>query len=139
VRTFTIRGPQVVHEIIDGEVVIVNLDKGLYFSAEATAAWLWSLITQGAGRDELVRLAGSTYPGQPDVEQQTDRFLAELIQHELIVESEQAMTDSSGVALDPPSVYATPKLDVYSDMEDLLLLDPIHDVGAEEGWPKANA
>ena len=33
--------------------------------------------------------------------------------------------------------FEEPKLEKYSDMEDLLLLDPIHDV-EDEGWPKAN-
>ena len=30
--------------------------------------------------------------------------------------------------------YTEPSLSVFSDMQDLLLLDPIHDV-SEAGWP----
>ena len=30
---------------------------------------------------------------------------------------------------------AAPVLNKYSDMQDLLLLDPIHDVDEEAGWP----
>ena len=33
-----------------------------------------------------------------------------------------------------PATYSKPELHVYSDMEELLLLDPVHDVG-DEGWP----
>ena len=32
--------------------------------------------------------------------------------------------------------YTAPKLATYSDLQDLLLLDPIHDVD-ETGWPAA--
>ena len=37
---------------------------------------------------------------------------------------------------DAKAVFQTPTLNADSDMEDLLLLDPIHDVD-EKGWPQA--
>jgi len=33
------------------------------------------------------------------------------------------------------TVFAPPVLEVYTDMQDLLLLDPIHDVDETVGWP----
>ncbi len=45
--------------------------------------------------------------------------------------------DSSGNAVstdESKTPFQIPVLDVYSDMQDLLLLDPIHDVD-ETGWP----
>jgi hypothetical protein len=57
-----------------------------------------------------------------------------LVSEELLRESPaeptEAVLEQTGEAL----VYAKPELQVYSDMKDLLLLDPIHDV-SEEGWP----
>lgn len=35
-----INAPGVIHEAIDGEVVIVNVDKGLYFSSDGFEAKL---------------------------------------------------------------------------------------------------
>jgi hypothetical protein len=34
-------------------------------------------------------------------------------------------------------VHSTPKLTVYSDLQDILLLDPVHDVDSA-GWPVAD-
>jgi hypothetical protein len=31
--------------------------------------------------------------------------------------------------------FTQPVLEVYTDMQDLLLLDPIHEVDEEAGWP----
>lgn len=35
-----------------------------------------------------------------------------------------------------PAGYRPPVLEVFADMQDLLLLDPIHDID-EVGWPVA--
>lgn len=43
-RVLRVNTPQVVCETIDGEVVIVNLDKGIYYSLLKTGADIWSRI-----------------------------------------------------------------------------------------------
>jgi len=62
-------------------------------------------------------------------------FTARLLEEGLIV---PAPADNPGSPLPVPersSVgFSTPTMSVYTDMEDLLLLDPIHDVD-ETGWP----
>jgi len=32
--------------------------------------------------------------------------------------------------------FSAPRLDKYTDMQQLLLIDPIHEVSDEQGWPK---
>ena len=38
-----------------------------------------------------------------------------------------------------PESYEAPAVHKYTDMENLLLLDPIHEVEEEAGWPHAAA
>jgi hypothetical protein len=62
-------------------------------------------------------------------------FIASLVEEQLLQESiadtEAPVTVAArGGAL----AYARPQLQVYTDMKDLLQLNPIHDV-SEEGWP----
>jgi hypothetical protein len=65
-------------------------------------------------------------------------FVAMLEEANLIIATPE--TASSDGAAPPPwlaelsPVYAQPLLETYTEMQDLLLLDPIHDVG-EAGWP----
>ena len=40
-------GPAVVSETIDGEVIVIHLERGSYFSLRDTAAELWELVEQG--------------------------------------------------------------------------------------------
>jgi hypothetical protein len=47
--------------------------------------------------------------------------------------------DVAPKSLTPP-VFSSdgplPELEIYQDMQNLLLLDPVHDVDEQHGWPK---
>lgn len=51
---FQINSPKVVQETIEGEVVIVNLEKGDYYSLLKTGAELWLGIEKGNSRAEII-------------------------------------------------------------------------------------
>jgi hypothetical protein len=136
-----INSPKVVHEIIDGEVVIVHLLKGHYYSLVKTGADIWSGIERGISRERILEEMVSRYDGDPaDIEKAVNNMIEQLQEEELIA---VAQTEESGTAAagaieakaNPEKLsFEPPKLDKYTDMEDLLLLDPIHEVD-ETGWP----
>lgn len=146
-RRFRPCSPAVVSEVIAGEAIIMNLESGRYFSALGSGAAIWNWITQGRTIGEIGALLARRYRlDEGFAAAQLDSFLAELRSHELIVE-EPGATGVQLVDATAPSVseadsiepgeaepYVPPQLSVYSDMKDLLLLDPIHDVDAT-GWP----
>ena len=136
-RRFRINAPTAVSEVIDGEAVIMNLESGHYFSARGLAGALWEATIAGATVAELTQASLQKWPAS-SIEGDAQQFLAQLLEHRLITATELATVDLSVLApmLDSLSTqpYAAPVLDVFTDMEDLLLLDPIHDVG-EAGWP----
>ena len=61
------------------------------------------------------------------------RFLAELEEEGLVVEADGAdgTTPDLGSA---SSDFASPHLEKYTDLQDLIMLDPIHEV-EPKGWP----
>lgn len=129
--------PSVVSEIIDGEAVIMNLATGHYFSAQGTGGELWALIEKGASERRLVEYLLLRYRID-EVEARTGvaAFISKAREHDLLVatQAESGSIDEPVAASSPTESYAMPHLNAYSDMEDLLLLDPIHDV-SEAGWP----
>jgi len=139
-RMFQINIPAVVSEIIDGEAVIINLKSGNYYSTEGVGSLLWSGIEQGKTYRQLLDLLTLAFETVPkDLAAAIDPFIDELITHDLIREApaESACALSDQVALPQVSGardFRAPVLNVYPDMKDLLLLDPIHDVD-EAGWP----
>jgi hypothetical protein len=137
-RRFRVNTPAVASEIIDGEAVIMNLKSGAYFSTRQVGSLLWGWIEQGIPETAMVRSLQGTFAGSAEiVEGAVERFFAELIEHDLV--REVPLGPMPPAELDPgdPSAeaFTPPVLEVYTDMQDLLLLDPIHDVDEDEGWP----
>ncbi len=140
-QVFRINRPQIVCETIDGEVVIVNLDKGYYYSLLKTGADIWSGIERQIDRHSLIQEMTQAYDGSvEEIAAAIDEFLEKLQHEELIISDliESVSTDNDikkiSKTANKPS-FEKPMLEKFTDMEDLLLLDPIHEVDVEAGWP----
>ena len=123
--------PKVSHQCIDGEVVIINLENGSYYSLLDLGARLWELIAAGRSRAELMALVGETY-GSDEATASTAAFLDALVAEGLVTDEPVAEKQAVSIALPPTFVPA--KLETFTDLQELLMLDPIHDVDTA-GWP----
>jgi hypothetical protein len=141
--------PKIVSETIDGEVIILNLDRGRYYSLTLAGTDTWASIGRGASGDEIVDTLLALYQGQrTEVEQAVQQLLDDLRREELILalppgaSGPVTPTVSASRASDAEQEhrprFQPPVLQTYTDMEDLLLLDPIHEVD-ESGWPNRPA
>ena len=139
---FRVSSDQIIHEIIEDELMIVNLDNGHYFNTGNSGAFLWPLIVKGYSAGELVDICACRYTGDPENMRNTiDAFLNMLITEGLIVETDTGVQidgRTDPVESTEKPAFEPPELNKYSDMQDLLLLDPIHDVD-EQGWPHPRA
>lgn len=132
----------VLYEHFDGEVVIISLETGNYFSLTGLAADIWGWLAKGVPAVSIIDHITGHYQGdEKEIINSVHQFLVELIQDGLISEQEkdQATAENSVDKMtlsnsDGKPQFVPPKLERYTDMQALLLLDPIHDVG-EEGWP----
>jgi hypothetical protein len=132
-NTFELNQPDVVSETIDGEAVVINLDRGIYFSIRGTGLSIWSELLAGSDVDSIVGRLGAE--AGRDVRGEVGGFVDRLIEEALIRPRTTGQAKEPSVsAAAPNGPYEPPTLEKYTDMEALLLLDPIHDVD-EAGWP----
>ena len=132
-----VSGPNIVHEDFGDEMVVVNLDTGKYYAFTPVAADLWSHLQGGATVDSLVTGTQLRYAGDPtEIERAVLTFLEGLLAEALLLSAAAPPGDGRGALVTGGDKlpFAAPTFEVFSDMEDLLLLDPIHDVD-ESGWP----
>jgi len=134
--------PHIVHETIDGETILMDLRSGNYFSIEKSGAVLWEILVQTGDVDALLKKSEELGDPKKSNQIQTDikKFVSKLMEEGLIVEAESKdKSEITGEMLNSfkKAVTATDTLEVnkYSDMQEMLLLDPIHDVD-EKGWPE---
>lgn len=140
---FQVNGQKVIHETLDDEVIIVNLDTGTYYSLDSSAVWVWHALLGGYSLNHIIAagLAGFT-ASESEIAEAVTRFLDHLQAEGLIIPANSA---PDKVVQDKDVLYGSrnpgekhpfsePRLERYTDMQDLMLLDPIHDVD-ESGWP----
>ena len=132
---FRVNSPDVLAETVDGEVLIINLASGVYYTVRGTGDHAWQLLSSGY---PVKRLAGelAEHFGADEATVATDveAWLRSLVEEEIIVAAEPG---GEGVTLPPArGPWSPPVFEKYTDMQDLLILDPVHEV-ADEGWPKA--
>lgn len=135
--SFELNEPAVVSETIDGEAVIINLERGIYFSIRGTGLSIWTDLLNGVGIDAVADRLKSSYGSTgADITADARRFLDRLVDEGLVrarADADRA-TSPATASIVAGTVYEAPVLEKYADMEALLLLDPIHDVD-ESGWP----
>lgn len=134
--------PHVVHEVIDGEAVLINMESGAYYSLDKVGAEIWAMIETGSSMSDLIASVTMRYSGEPaEIERGIATLLAELETERLIVSGNgeepghAATVSTSSAAGGERSRFVPPVLHKYTDMTELLLLDPIHEVD-EMGWPR---
>ncbi|MCC7361697.1 MAG: PqqD family protein [Anaerolineales bacterium] len=133
-----INTPKIVHETIEGEVVIINLDNGAYYSLDQAGAALWGELEGGAGTSDLAAYLEAHYAvSAAEAEAAVNAWVAALIAEELVRRAGPA-APRPALTSSQRSPFVTPALNKHTDMQDLLLLDPIHEVD-ETGWPSIKA
>lgn len=132
---FLIKDTNIVAEIFGDEVVIVNLESGIYYSLRGTSAQVWIRLQNGYSLTEAIDELSSMYDGSPaEIAELAEAFTRELINHQLIKISSNGTERIPADSNLPRSLFTKPVIEIFSDMQDILLLDPVHDVDPE-GWP----
>jgi hypothetical protein len=141
---FRVNTPTVAAETVDGEVLMINLESGNYYSLRDTGAAIWDGIEHGVPTAAIATALAGRLPGADTAALVAD-FLAELAAEQLVVPLDAPDDPATGAGVDvawtppapaaPSAPAAPPALEKFTDMQHLILLDPVHEVDAAEGWP----
>lgn len=142
-QTYRINRPIVVDEVLGDEVVIVNLDNGYYYSLSGCGVEIWQGVDRGLSSAAIVDALKAQFgEGQEALEKAVEELVARLQEEALIVDdggkapAREKPATGQEAGEQARTEFQTPKLEKYTDLDNLLLLDPIHEVD-ELGWPHA--
>lgn len=152
---YRLNAPQVLAETIAGEAMIVNLATGHYFSLQGSGVDIWAEIEREQACSDIVAAMERRYVAEEgEIETAVRTLVDELESENLIVRIGENGHLAASIA-DPefapghsgngsqPDVqdrrqFVPPALAKFTDMQDIILLDPVHEVDAS-GWPHAPA
>jgi hypothetical protein len=133
---YTVRTERVSSEIIENEALLIDLESGNYFTTTGLGCFVWQMLGAGYSVDRICREVSDRISRSfQAVTEEVRDFIGDLEGQSLI----RPIADPpkpGGLALDWDSLEdpGPPVLEKYTDMRELLLIDPIHEVD-EQGWP----
>lgn len=135
-EVYNVTGPLVISETIGDETVIIDLEKGSYFSVKGSGSHIWGQLQQPASvRSILADLLSVFDVQRVEALSHLVQIISYLRDEGLIaLSSEPAVSRAISVAPPDKMEFVAPSIEKFTDMEAMLLLDPVHDVD-EEGWP----
>ncbi|WP_392532236.1 PqqD family protein [Nostoc sp. C117] len=114
---YQINSPKVIHETIDAEVVVVNLDEKNYYSLLKVAADIWNKIERGISQENIITELSQQYNrSSEEIQKSVNTFLEELQKEQLIlltindvatnknssITTIQAQVTQQGIEFEPP-------------------------------------
>lgn len=142
-ETYIISGPMVISETIENETVIIDLEQGAYYSLTCSGPFMWSLLDSPRSVSAIADAVTAGFSASPEASKtEVVKLLSYLLAEGLIsratAESVAIPSEKVSNAKEIFGMFAAPEIKKFTDMEAMLLLDPIHDVN-EEGWPHPRA
>ncbi len=123
---------RVAADLFDEEIIIANLDSGLYYTLNGTILHVINELPF-PNIETVMESVTKLFPSMiKEVEGDLTKIWKELLDEKLIV-FDESEKNQKNIEITPPSEFVPSKLSRYADMQDLLMLDPIHEVD-EEGW-----
>jgi hypothetical protein len=127
--------PECATEVLEEEVVALNVETGIYISMRGLCAALWHDLEAGHPVEMLAEHAQQ----QGDRAERVTEFADQVRRHGLMRVSapRPAVGGFASTEMLRGGTQET-LFEVYDDMQDLILSDPVHDVD-DAGWPARKA
>jgi len=139
VLRYRVNHPQVIDEIVDGEAIIINLADGSYYSLDSVGSEVWTMVEQSRSVDQIVSVLSGRYDASEEIIRgAVEDLLARLAVEELVAPENGQPSPARACPPHLPTTerrpFQVPRFEKFTDMQDLILLDPVHEVGSR-GWP----
>jgi hypothetical protein len=127
---YVLTGPAIIAKDFGDEAIVANLDTGLFYSLGQSGTAVWTGLASGRTLSEIV----ATLAGADDANARAavGRFIGELVTEGLLRPGDDCVDTIWAPRVD--AEFQAPTIEKFDDLQALLLIDPIHDVG-EQGWP----
>ena len=118
---------RIAYKIFHDDVVIINLATSIYYSIGGLGPTVWQMLEAGWSVDEMAEALAARFDMAAEtVRGDVEKLVSDLIDQALI-EPDPALSVHSDFEVNwAASAYAPVVLECYSDMQDLLALDPPH-------------
>ncbi len=127
--------PNTACELFDGELVIAHYGSGLYYSVSESGALIWQGLRHGLTDADVTGWLAGHFAGQADeVRELVPAFITRMREQGLLIPDNTVAAGPELPALNGGR-FEAPILEQFDDLQELLLVDPVHEVDST-GWPR---
>lgn len=112
-------------KVIDGEAIIMNLTNGAYYSVDAVGAVIWQWVDEEQSVATIIERLTAAFPqSAAAIKVDVNAFMSQLLADGLVHEGSSGFPSPVDNSHKMPAAYSAPALNKYTEMADLLALDP---------------
>ena len=112
-------------DITDGMAIVINGETGVYYGMNEQGTLVFENIIEGAKIEDIIAALNVD-----DAASKVNDFVASLVEKEILLAGEESSKEVK-LTLEGDLELT---VDEYSDAQELLLADPIHEVKEDSGW-----
>jgi len=139
-KPFVANAAETASDVIDGEAVVIHFERGTYFSIGGLGAVVWGMMQAPVTLEGLAAGArGAGVTVDEAFRADLTAFVAALAENGLILPTDEAASVPAIPAADPAVLGQPLRVEAFSDLSDLIAIDPVHEVDVLTGWPRRAA
>ncbi len=84
-QSVIIRNPEIIHSVMDDEVVMMSVDQGAFFGVDKIGSHIWNLLENQTKVEDLIEILVLHYEVEPELcKTDTLLFLNDMLQKKVI-------------------------------------------------------
>jgi hypothetical protein len=128
---YQMNAPSCIGEAVEDDLIVINLISGRYYNMRHEAAVSWLALTQGVSPAELI----SSNAWSREQVLRFKAYVQYLLNEQLLILLTQDIKVPESPIIKISDSEESFHVDAFTDMEEMLILDPIHDASLDTGWP----
>ncbi len=137
-KTYQLDNTNIATEIFDNEAVLINIPQGKYYSVRGnTGIRILEILQEPSGIDNILAVVRNEFDLDNEINSlnEIEVFINQLENENIIVPAQEAVLFKPEQT-DFKRPYEKVELEIFDDMQELIMLDPVHDVESFKGWPQ---
>lgn len=122
------------YDVADNVAIVINYTTGVYYSFNQFGSSILDHLLAGENEAKIIEDANKINGCPDNIGIVIKDFIEKLKAKEILVEAagDPVFSDLSPITAADDFV---PEFDEFTEMQDLILADPIHEVNPDQGWP----
>ncbi|MEM1286676.1 MAG: PqqD family protein [Pseudomonadota bacterium] len=136
-QSFRLNTEKFASQSFEDEVIVLDATDGTYYALTGNAPEAWAALIASCPIDVVSSaIAARTGASEDQVAADLKVFASAMVAETVLLSNEADATNDAPTDLSQGRpTYEGFVWDKHSDLDELLLLDPIHEVNPEKGWP----